>query len=361
MQRSSALQNLETILYEASKNGNATLASGVVLLKTMNLDPQPENLANFYELLNKAMAEAKLIKIKIQPRLDDRLSTLKALYIFMTVNHLWAQPWSVFTTDSEGRLKHAMTALSELAGNFHAQNPVKFLEQDFLNSLNTQLAEILGEILKSGDLSEDLKNFLVASVEDLLSAVRRYYIDGTIGLEKSVKSLITDLEIKDSTLDKKGKQDPNYRRLKSHVIGLLLFLVPSNVYDLIGVSPYAETLVHEFGQLVMEQKHVEHIMLKNPDLGISEILKKALALSNGKSERRLEAKAQRKAISSAKEDSKNNLNSLESEVLDAEIVRDPAEILDGKSGKSLAGENVQKALSPSRSKDKGNKTQNSSK
>jgi hypothetical protein len=60
MQQSSALRRLEEILTSAVTNGKTDQASGPILLNAMGLGPQPHNIVDFYELLNKAEGEGGL-------------------------------------------------------------------------------------------------------------------------------------------------------------------------------------------------------------------------------------------------------------------------------------------------------------
>jgi hypothetical protein len=355
MQRSSALQNLEVILYEAFNRGNKDAPGALVLLAAMNLETRPENLVNFYELLNKAIEEARLIKN--QRRLEDHLQTLNELYALFISEHLWTQPWVVFT--KKNALKNALTTLDALSNYFHLQKPTKFLEQDFLDSLNVQLAEILADIVKSDDLSRELKNFLSISIEDIISAIRKYYIAGTEGLKKSVNSVVADLMVRDFNLDEKGRSNAKYRRIKSCLFGLLFFITPTP-YDIIGAAPDIQDFwMPKFGELVKKQDKVEKIMLLTPNLGVAEVLKEASKLSdgNGNIQKSLPpanklqktispAKIPKKPRASVKNKPKTNSISVAGEIIDVEVVGKPQELPSTQSPQSLVGGKTQKALPP---------------
>lgn len=62
MQQSNALRRLKTILDEAVTNGDRQELSGPILLRAMRLGEQPQNVVDFYELLDKAEEEAKELK-----------------------------------------------------------------------------------------------------------------------------------------------------------------------------------------------------------------------------------------------------------------------------------------------------------
>ena len=76
--------------------------------------------------------------------------------------------------------------MDALADFFHAQDPLVFLEQDFLDQLKTEFQSLSDSILNS-TLSNELKKFLIEKVEDILAAIRRYHIDGTEGLTKAAQ------------------------------------------------------------------------------------------------------------------------------------------------------------------------------
>lgn len=69
MQQSNALRRLEEMLAEAVTSGDRNQPSGPILLKAMKLSAQPQNIVDFYELLNKAEEEARSIR-KSQTSID---------------------------------------------------------------------------------------------------------------------------------------------------------------------------------------------------------------------------------------------------------------------------------------------------
>jgi hypothetical protein len=198
----------------------------------MKLSGDSQNIVDFYELLNKAKEEARSIKNK--PKIDRYVNSIEKLHQIFIVNHIWGEHWQIFATYIEDR--DVLNVLDSLADFFYSQNPAMFLDKDFLSELNSEFASLLGKILKS-DLSKELKKFLIVHLDNILKAIRRYYIDGTEGLEKATKSLVSDLVITEHRLqdvDKKilfistsrhGLSACSYILLLVLMTSLVLFLI----------------------------------------------------------------------------------------------------------------------------------------
>ena len=94
MQQSNALRRLEYILDEAVTDKDRKELTGIVLLKAMKLDDEPENIVKFYELLSKAKEESLRIN---KPKISRYISTLDELHKVFILNHLWTTEWNVFS------------------------------------------------------------------------------------------------------------------------------------------------------------------------------------------------------------------------------------------------------------------------
>lgn len=255
MQQSNALRRLEEMLTEAVSNGDRNQPSGPILLKAMKLSNQPQNIVDFYELLNKAEEEGRSIRNK--PNINRYIQTVEELHHVFVVHHLWNTKWETFATYIEN--KGVLNTLDALADFFNSQNPAIFLEQDFLEKLNGEFRNLLDRILKS-DLSKELKIFLIERIEDILKAIRRYHIDGTEGLEKATKSLVSDLVMVEHSLEDNDKNNPLYKRVKAWGLSLLIYIAPSP-YDIIGAVPdIHEFWVPKFEELAAGHKKVEQII-----------------------------------------------------------------------------------------------------
>ncbi len=232
MQQSSALRRLEEILTSAVENGEALKPSGPVLLKAMDLETEPHNIVDFYELLNKA-EEEEAKRVQTRSRIDRYLQAFEKLHEHFIVNHIWSIKWSIFSDYIED--KNILNTLDSLAEFFYSENSVTFLEEDFLEELNAEFTLLLEKITKS-DSSKVLKRFLIKHVENVVKAIRRYQIDGTEGLEKAAQSLVSDLVMTEHSLEDADKQNPLYTCIKAWGLSLLLYIAPSP-YDIIGAVP----------------------------------------------------------------------------------------------------------------------------
>ena len=267
MQQSNALRKLEEILTEAVNNGNKKDPSGNILLKVMNLS-QPQEIVDFYELLNKAEEETRSAKTK--DTIDKYLKVIEEMQAFFVLNHLWGSPWQLVADYLES--KNVLVILDALADSFSARNPTLFLEQSFLEQLDEQFQELLSVILNS-DLSRELKKFLIKRVEDILKAIRNYYINGTEGVEKATKSFVSDLVLSEDKFRSEDKNNSVYKRAKAAVLGMLVCLNPGP-YDIIGAVPNIyEFWIPKIEELTICTNEIERLI--NEDLTIQECLQKA--------------------------------------------------------------------------------------
>jgi hypothetical protein len=295
MMQSSALRRLEEILTEAVANGDRNEASGPLLLKTMKLSGDSQNIVDFYELLNKAKEEARSIKNK--PKIDRYVNSIEKLHQIFVVNHTWGTHWQIFATYIEDR--DVLNVLDSLAEFFYSQNPALFLDKDFLSELNSEFASLLEKILKS-DLSKELKKFLIVHLDNILKAIRRYYIDGTEGLEKATKSLVSDLVITEHRLQDVDKKNPIYRHVQAWALSLLLYITPSP-YDIIGAVPDIHDFwVPQYKELVEGHKKIEKIICKSPTL--QKAVEKSSNTFDRQPQKSIEGSKELKALPAPKED-----------------------------------------------------------
>jgi hypothetical protein len=301
MMQSSALRRLEETLTKAVDNGDIKQASGPILLEAMNLANQPHNIVDFYELLNKAEEEARSIRTKT--RIDRYLQTIEKLHEYFVVQHIWGIQWNAFATYIKD--KGVLNTLDSLAEFFHSENPAIFLEEDFLEKLNSEFTLLLEKILQS-DLSKDLKRFLTGQIENILNAIRRYKIDGTEGLKKAAQSLVSDLVMTEHNFKDVDKKNPIYTCVKAWGLSLLLYIAPSP-YDIIGAVPdIYDFWVPKFEELSTGHKKIERIICETPT--IQEAFSKASSAFERQPQKSIEGK-ELKALPASKEDPEANADS----------------------------------------------------
>ncbi|OWY65924.1 hypothetical protein B7486_39215 [cyanobacterium TDX16] len=140
---------MEEILTYAITNGEPRQASGLIFLEAMGLEPQPHNIVDFYELLNKAEEEAKSIRTKL--KINRYLQTIEKLHEYFITHHLWGVHWNTFAAYINE--KDILNTLDSLAEFFHSENPMIFLEKDFLEKLDSEFNFLLEQVFQS-DLSK---------------------------------------------------------------------------------------------------------------------------------------------------------------------------------------------------------------
>jgi len=96
MDQSNTLRRLENVLGAATENGDTEQKCAIVLFQAMQVDYQPQNIMDFYEMLNKAEEEA--LTLKSIPRIDRYIQAVEELHTLFSVNHAWGQKWEVFAT-----------------------------------------------------------------------------------------------------------------------------------------------------------------------------------------------------------------------------------------------------------------------
>ena len=301
MQQSSALRRLEEILTNAVSSGDTNQASGPILLKAMDLEPQPHNIVDFYELLNKAEEEAR--RVRSRPKIDRYLQTIEKLHEHFIVHHTWSVQWVIFSAYIED--KNILNTLDSLAEFFYSENPVIFLKEDFLEKLNSEFTVLLEKILQS-NLSKELKRFLIEHIENIVKAIRRYKVDGTEGLKKAAQSLISDLVMIEHSLKDVDKKNPTYTCIKAWGLSLLLYITPSP-YDIIGAVPDIHDFwVPKFEELSTGHAKIEKLICDTPT--IQEVFEKASDVFDRQPQKTLAGVKEVKALPASKEDQEANID-----------------------------------------------------
>jgi hypothetical protein len=249
------LRALEQILAKTIEIGDKNKMGAVVILETMMLENKHRNIIKFYEILNKAKDEARSIRNK--PNLDRYIKTVDDLQDLFTANHLWTAKWTVFASHIEA--KNILNTLDALADFMHSQNPKIIIEEEFLKDLSNEFTSLYNQILES-TLSKDIQRFLLERIENIITAIRKYQIDGTDGLEKAIKSLVSDLVIKENTLKDEDKRNAVFNKVRAWSLGILIWIAPTPC-DIIGAVPDIHDFwIPKFEQLRKSVGEVEQIV-----------------------------------------------------------------------------------------------------
>jgi hypothetical protein len=240
IQQSSALRNLELILSHSVQHGKPGNTCAAVLQEAMQLGGSPESFIRFYDLLSKAKMETTQIKEELHPRINRYLKPLNDIYSLFLTQNLWSEQWVTFSAYIDS--VNFLATLDALANYFHSIDSSIYLEHDHLVKLQNHFTELLKEVVNSDGLSSELKRFFVKSIEDILSAINRYKIDGSGGLEKSAKAVVCEILINEDKIKQELKQLDSQKgggRLGMKLLGSFVFLIhlfkPTNVYDVVGV------------------------------------------------------------------------------------------------------------------------------
>jgi hypothetical protein len=257
MGQNNSLRILERILTIATSDPNSKPQEkfGLILLKSMNLDIQPENMVDFYGILSRARDEAASIQ---KDNIEERyIKPLDDFYGFFVENDLWNGPYAPF--ESHIKQKNILTILDSLADFFGDQNPRIMLSDDCLPLLRKEFELVLENVIKS-DLSQDIKKFLTKGITQILKGFAKYEIDGGETLEQSIKKLISNLVLSDHNIKSEDRQKPGYTKSVSLILVILIHCIPTP-WDIIGAVPDIHDFwIPQYSKILEKQKEVESIV-----------------------------------------------------------------------------------------------------
>jgi hypothetical protein len=254
MGQNNSLRILERILTIATSDSKPQEKFGSVLLKSMNLDIQPENMVDFYGVLSRARDEAANIRKK---NIERYIKTLDELYRFFVETDLWNEQSAHFVNHIQQ--KNILNTLDSLADFFGDQNLRIVLSEDCLPLLKKEFESVLDNVINS-DLSQDIKKFLIKGITQILEGLAKYDIDGGETLEQSVKKLISNLVLSDHNIKSEDRQKSGYTKPVSLILVLLIHCIPTP-WDIIGAVPDIHDFwIPKYSQIMERQKEVEGIV-----------------------------------------------------------------------------------------------------
>jgi hypothetical protein len=262
MSQSNAIGILENILNQALITGNKNEWTGMVLLKTMQLEVKPRNLIKFFELL--ANAKEEVLKLKVDGNLQY-ISSIEKLELIFTENFLWGGGlvWSSCITLINSQ--NFITILQLLAEKVDLQNPKNALEADFLDNLRSSLESLLAEVDES-DLSKKLKKYINQWIRDIVRAIDNYNITGSEPLRKNVNSFVLDLTLIENNISNEEKKKPFFIVVRNIAANMAISLLSFNVWDIIGVAPDIEQYWMPGIQQLIEQYDLTSDEITLPEL-----------------------------------------------------------------------------------------------
>ncbi len=162
--------------------------------------------------------------------------------------------------------KNVLSVLDSLANAYHSQNQRPLLEEELLIDLESDFSSLLSEVLQSS-ISKDIKPILISKLEDILSSIRSYFVNGTEGIEKAAQSLLIDLEIKKRDFSSEDKQNLIIKKIKRNVLVLVLFLKPS-FWDIAGLIPDINSYwMPTFNEMVEYRQKIDQCVKVESDIG----------------------------------------------------------------------------------------------
>jgi hypothetical protein len=229
MSQPNSLRNLYDIFDRSLSTGVPSQKAALVLMPAMNCEVKAKNIILLYKILDSSLEESKRIKKK--PNLTRYISELESLHNDFVLNNPWTVPWNNFIPIVKG----VMTTLDALANYYHDENATPFLDRDFLDGLIEELG-LLNNLVFEADISSDLRKTLLRSLDDILTAIKAYQIDGNRGVGYAVDSAFSELNVIQTRLGEADKKSYAYRRSAAFFAAVFVFVKPS-LFDIIGVIP----------------------------------------------------------------------------------------------------------------------------
>ena len=125
--------------------------------------------------------------------------------------------WEQFITRFDREVMYGLEVCSDVLSR---QYPEKTISESSLTELKTEVEELLN-ILKSADIPNDLKQFIVERLLAVKSVLEEYVILGSVPIEKEVQSVIGALVI-DQTIYKRACATPEGKRFWGVIRKILL-------------------------------------------------------------------------------------------------------------------------------------------
>lgn len=267
VEQSSALRILEEVLDTASQDGPSHISAGTVLLNTLKQTPKPQNMIAFYSLLARAVKEAELLVDKESPqqrRITRNIEQLHALNSFFLENHLWGMAWHSCRSHIEQR--NFLTVLHSLAEEYFKQCAFVKVPQDTINSLIDELNSIVEKVLDT-DLSKDLKQHLILTLNELISTLRNYQVEGTQGIYQKSGSLSYRLLEVDTKVKEADRNNSAYQSATSWVLSIATFFAPQSMYDVASFVPAMHDFyIPKLEQLMEKEKQIESLLKEKSSL-----------------------------------------------------------------------------------------------
>ncbi|QCS49267.1 hypothetical protein FEK30_07360 [Picosynechococcus sp. PCC 11901] len=200
-QQSSQLRTLQRIFKEAIKSGKTDSAAKDVILPLIKLPVNADSVITFYGILFNAANEVNSFRSSPTMEKDilqESLQSITKLNRFFVENNIWNTPWQKFSTF----LKNAnyILLLDNLSNYYYSAYKLKTVDEEDLEKIAQKINQLLDDVDKSG-LPSNVKNVLISHLNEILRVISRYQIDGTEGLQKVAKSMMTDLLLAEKSID----------------------------------------------------------------------------------------------------------------------------------------------------------------
>ena len=155
-----------------------------------------------FDLTDQALYELSSVKgVRNTKKYFDVVDEFGSLLEAGIINEDWT-PFGNFLTDSENL--HILDSAADIVSLHQPKLSGAVISSDDLEKILFEAENLLANIQRA-DVEQDIKEFLIARLEEITIAIRRYNIGGPVYLRKVVESNIGSVLLKTSSLRKQNK------------------------------------------------------------------------------------------------------------------------------------------------------------
>ncbi|WP_346293961.1 hypothetical protein [Sphaerothrix gracilis] len=252
MKQANSIKTLEKILRKAVEQ-EGDITGGQALTAAMDLEYKAYQLFNFFEIFSKAKKDVE--KLKSIENIEEDIETITSLQDFFIANDIWKNKWDIFKKTIKTR--NVLSILKSLAKNFSDENPKFFLDNEFIQSLRSEISELTEKIATS-DLTEKLRDFLVEKFEEILFAIDEHDLYGVEKIETTVQTTLWKIFKEIKSIAEKDKESPVWKKSLSVLLSL---------ESLLSLGIMTKTyLLPTFAEYTQNRDKVEKMLTQKVDL-----------------------------------------------------------------------------------------------
>lgn len=215
MRQVNSIHTLEKILRKAVAEGAPSNQLGEAITRAMGLSHKPSNMTLFCEILSRT--EKDIRRLENVDYLEEDIEAIIALQAFFFTKYTWTTPWTPFAEYINTR--GIIRSLKSWAKDFSEQMSEVFIEEGFLNELQSSLEEQLDGV-SSSCLTERTKDLLTRKIKEILVAIEDCRLYGTQYLKVTTHSILWEGQNAVEDVPSKDKRHPAWKKFYATIVAL---------------------------------------------------------------------------------------------------------------------------------------------